>query len=80
MTRSKLLLDQGTNGQAQVRPSKYPEQVLLTFEPSGQVEVYYGVNGQPPSIPLHPEQTPVIVEFNTLQLQYRISQRQTKLE
>ncbi|MGH1383297.1 hypothetical protein [Kordia sp.] len=80
MTSSTLILDQGTNGTAQVRPSKYPSQVLLSFEPQGDAQVYYGVNGQQPTIPLHPGQTPVLIEFNTLQLQYRISQGQTKLQ
>ncbi|WP_430411988.1 hypothetical protein [Kordia sp.] len=80
MTISTLILDPGTNGTAQVRPSKYPSQVIVTFEPQGDTQAFYGVNGQQPSIPLHPGQTPVLIEANTLQLQYKVLSGQAKLQ
>lgn len=80
MSTSTLILDPGTNGNAQVRPNKYPEQVLITFEPQENADAFYGVNGQPPSIPLRRGQTPVLIEANTLQLQYRVNSGQAKLQ
>ena len=80
MTISTLILEQGTNGSAQVKPSQYPSQVFVTFEPQGDTQAFYGVNGQQPSIPLRQGQTPILIERNTLQLQYRVLQGQAKLQ
>jgi hypothetical protein len=81
MTSSTLILNQGTNGEAQVKPSSYPAQILITFAPEyGNAEIFYGVNGQQPSIPVKSGQTRVTIEYNTLQLSYRISQGQAKLQ
>ncbi|WP_420574729.1 hypothetical protein [Kordia sp.] len=81
MTSSTLILNQGTKGEAQVKPSSYPAHILITFDPEyGDTEIFYGVNGQQPSIPLKPGQTPVTIDYNSLEISYRISQGQAKLQ
>ncbi|WP_298422317.1 hypothetical protein [uncultured Kordia sp.] len=81
MSTSTLILAPGTNGNAQVTPSKFPAQIELTFEPQAQAEAFYGLDGQQPSIPLYPgERKIVTVNVNSLQLQYRVNSGQAKLQ
>lgn len=80
MTRSILILNQGTNGQAQVTPSSYPTEVALTYEPNGQAQIYYGVNGQAPHIFLPPGTKTILIEENSLELKYEILKGEAKLE
>jgi hypothetical protein len=80
MTRSTIILDSGTNGNAQVTPDRFPANILITFEPQAQAEAFYGIDGQAPTIPLHPGQTEVVVNRNSLQLSYRVVSGQAKIE
>ncbi|AXG67931.1 hypothetical protein KORDIASMS9_00113 [Kordia sp. SMS9] len=81
MSTSTLILDPGTNGGAQVTPDRFPARIQLTFSPQAQAEAFYGLDGQRPSIPLKPGQTiDVVVNVNSLQLQYRVVSGQAKLQ
>ncbi|WP_046756896.1 hypothetical protein [Kordia jejudonensis] len=80
MSTSTLILDAQSNGSAQVTPSRFPAQITLSFEPQGEAEVFYGLDGQRPSIPLHPGVSKVVVNVNSLQLDYRTVSEKTKLQ
>ncbi|MFK7748864.1 MAG: hypothetical protein AB8B65_10760 [Kordia sp.] len=80
MSTSTLILDPQTNGSAQVTPSRFPAEITLVFEPQELAEAYYGLDGQRPSIPLRPGVSKVVVNVNSLQLQYRVVSGQAKLE
>lgn len=81
MSKSTLLLKQANNGEAQITPSRYPAEIVIAFEPQGKAEVYYGVDGQKPSVPLQPGVSKVIINVNSLQIAYRTLQGgDTKLE
>jgi hypothetical protein len=70
MSTSTLLLKQATNGEAQVTPSRFPAEITIIFEPQGEAEAYYGVDGQAPSIKLQRGVSKVIINVNSLQLAY----------
>jgi len=80
MSISTLLLDPVSNGHAQVTPNRYPAKVVITFEPEGPAEAFYGVDGQIPSTPLQQGVSTVVVNVNSLQLAYRTLKGKTKLQ
>ncbi|WP_298518705.1 hypothetical protein [uncultured Kordia sp.] len=80
MSTSTLILDPGTTGGAQISPDRFPTTIKLTFSPQERAELFYGVNGQRPTIPVKPGQTVDIpITVNSLQLQYRVVSGQAKI-
>ncbi|MFT5819967.1 MAG: hypothetical protein ACI8ZM_001192 [Crocinitomix sp.] len=80
MTKSALILNAGTTGDAIISPSSYPATIVLKFDPRGNTLVKYGINGATPSIPLNPGTTAVSITSNVLQLSYSVASQDAKLE
>ena len=80
MSTSTLEFEHATRGSAQVTPKKYPSIISITYTATGEAEVFYGVDGQAPSIPLPNGPTRVAINSNSLQLAYRIINGETKLQ
>lgn len=80
MSTSTIILEAGTNGDAQVTPQTFPTTVRLTFEPQAAARLFYGLDGAAPTIPVAPGTLHLDVRVNSLQLRYEVESGAAKIE
>jgi len=68
MSSNTLIFNDVNKAESQTTPISFPARYQLLWEGPG--EFFYGVNGEPPVIPIPPGGIIVIVERNALQLKW----------
>jgi hypothetical protein len=80
MSTSTLILHPGTQGDAQITPTRFPTTINVSFSLQEQAEVFYGIDGRKPTTPLKPGETQISINVNSLQLAYRVASGQAKIQ